>query len=44
MDQMVGAKEQAVEIVEGMLQDGLVVRLAHPSPTLGVTDARSANG
>jgi PII-like signaling protein len=42
--------EQAVEIVEGMLQDGLVViseveiiRLAHPSPTLEVTDARSAN-
>jgi PII-like signaling protein len=43
--------EQAVEIVEGMLQDGLVViseveiiRLAHPSPSMEVTDARSANG
>jgi len=37
---------QAVEIVEGMLQDGLIVisdvdmiRLAHPSPALEVTDA-----
>jgi hypothetical protein len=39
---------QAVEIVGGMLQDGLVVisdveiiRLSHPSPTMEVTDAGS---
>jgi len=43
--------KQAVEIIEGMLQDGLVVisdveiiRLAHPSPPMEVADARSANG
>jgi PII-like signaling protein len=41
---------QAVEIVEGMLQDGLIVisdvdmiRLAHPSPTVEVTDAGNAD-
>jgi uncharacterized protein len=41
---------QAVEIVEGMLQDGLIVisdvdmiRLAHPSPALEVRDAGNAN-
>jgi PII-like signaling protein len=40
---------QAVEIVEGMLQDGLVVisdvdiiRLAHPSPMMEVADAGNA--
>ena len=43
--------QRAVEIVDGMLQDGLVVisdvdmiRFAHPSPLMEVTDARSANG
>lgn len=43
--------EQAVEMVEEMLQDGLIVisdvdviRLAHPAPSLEVTDAGSANG
>ncbi len=41
---------QAVEIVEGMLQDGLIVisdvdviRLVHPSSTLEVIDAGSAD-
>ena len=41
--------KQAVEIVEGMLQDGLVVisdvdiiRLAHPSPMMEVADAGNA--
>jgi len=41
---------QAVEIVEGMLQDGLIVishvdmiRLAHPSPTVEVTDDGNAD-